>query len=104
MNVLIAALAVLMTLPLSLHAKQSVTQKNTTGSIHFTGKISAPTCTISRSINGQHISTCYRETARNTNKFIKMPLDEMTSELMMEPIREMVLNDPSMQRITLIYN
>lgn len=104
MNPIIVALAVLMALPLVLHAKQSVNQEYSTGSVHFSGKISAPTCAISRNNSGQYISTCYRETAASTNEFIRMPLDGMTSELMTSPIRERVLNNPSMQRITLVYN
>ncbi|WP_431222398.1 hypothetical protein ACQ86O_18980 [Serratia sp. L9] len=104
MNPIIVALTVLFALPLTLHAKQAVSTAPPTGGVSFSGKISAPTCTVSPDSSGQYISTCYRETARKTNAFIQMPLDKMTSELMVSPIREIVFNNPSLQRITLIYN
>lgn len=104
MNPIIVALTVLFVLPLTLHAKQSISTPASTGSVSFSGKISAPTCTILSGNSGQYISSCYRETAGNTNEFIQMPLDKMTSELMVSPIREPVFNNPSLQRITLIYN
>ncbi|CAI0916888.1 hypothetical protein [Serratia fonticola] len=103
MKSIITALAMLAALPLSAHSKQEVSHNTISGSIQFSGKISAPTCEISRN-DGQYISSCYRETAFNTNEFIQMPLDNMGSELMGKPIRESVFNDPSLQRITLIYN
>jgi len=103
MKSIITALVILVALPLTSHSKQEVIHRKLSGSIQFSGKISAPTCEIAR-IDGQYISSCYRETALNTNKFIQMPLDNMGSELMGKPIRESVFNDPSLQRITLIYN
>lgn len=103
MKSIITVLAMLALSPLSLHAKQSVNSNPTSGSIQFSGKISAPTCEIAHN-GGQYISSCYRETAANNNAFIQMPLDNMGSELMGNPVRETVFNDPSLQRITLIYN
>ncbi|CAM4299163.1 hypothetical protein [Serratia silvae] len=103
MKSIITALAILAALPLPAHSKQEVSHKTISGSIQFSGKISAPTCEITRN-GGQYTSSCYRETAVNTNEFIQMPLDDMGSELMGKPVRESVFNDPSLQRITLIYN
>jgi type 1 fimbria pilin len=103
MKSIIAALAMLTSTPFILQAKQPVSQGSITGSIQFSGKISAPTCEVART-GGQYISSCYRETAAKTNEFIHMPLDNMTSELMSPPTRERVANHPSLQRITLTYN
>ncbi|MGL5387994.1 MAG: hypothetical protein ACRDCA_19375 [Serratia sp. (in: enterobacteria)] len=103
MKYIIATLAMLTAAPFLLHAKHNVSNSAMTGSIQFSGKISAPTCEIARS-GGQYISNCYRETAAKTNEFIQMPLDNMGSELMSPPVSEMVANQPSLQRITLSYN
>lgn len=103
MKYIIAALAMLTVAPFLLHAKHDVTNNSMTGSIQFSGRISAPTCEIASS-GGQYISSCYRETAAKTNEFIQMPIDDMGSELMSPPVSEMVDNHPSLQRITLSYN
>ncbi|TQI80604.1 hypothetical protein FHU10_4522 [Serratia fonticola] len=104
MNSIILALTVLMALPFVLHAKQSVSQESVSGRVNFSGKITSSTCTILRKQSGNHLSTCYRKTSKNTNEFVTMALDNMASELMTPPIRETVKNNPSLQRITLIYN
>lgn len=103
MKSIIVALVMLTFTPFLLQAKQHVSHNSITGSIQFSGKISAPTCEVTRA-GGQYISNCYRETAANTHEFIQMPLDNMASELMSPPIRERVANHPSLQRITMTYN
>ncbi|MGQ8775348.1 hypothetical protein ACUTQ5_13195 [Serratia sp. NA_112.1] len=90
------ALALLAFLPAPLQAVQG-------GTIHFTGKIAAPTCEISHN-NGKLISSCYREISDETFGFITRPLEMMSSELVSSATTELVNNNSSLKRVTVSYN
>jgi type 1 fimbria pilin len=92
----IMVLVLLALLPATLQAAQG-------GTVHFTGKIAAPTCEISHN-KGKLISSCYREISDKTFGFITMPIEKMSSELVSSATTELVNNNSSLQRVTISYN
>lgn len=99
----IIALAVLALLPATLQAAQGLSSHAASGTIHFAGKIAAPTCEISRD-NGKFISSCYREISGKTFGYITTSVDKMSSELVSPATTEIINNNPLHKRVTMSYN
>ncbi|OKB65359.1 hypothetical protein BHU62_17895 [Serratia marcescens] len=102
MNHYLAVLLALVILPFALQAKPLSDSQAGSGVIHFTGKITFPTCSVEHQ-DKQLISNCFVKLAENKNGYISSSLKDIPKELVSAVTSEFVNNDPHLKRVTISY-
>ncbi|CAI0884830.1 hypothetical protein [Serratia quinivorans] len=96
------ALALLVLLPATLQAAQGHNSRVASGTIRFTGEITAPACTIKHQNEGI-ISNCFGINSAHSNAPVTTSLNNMPPELVSSVTTEMINNNEKLKNITISY-
>ncbi|CAI0829222.1 hypothetical protein FCL49_01585 [Serratia proteamaculans] len=102
MNYSRIALVLLALLPATLQAAQSPSGRVASGTIRFTGEITAPACTIKHQNEGI-ISNCYGVNSAHSNALVTTSLKNMPPELVSSVTTEMINNNENLKNVTISY-
>ncbi|TFZ50688.1 hypothetical protein E5C26_13140 [Serratia proteamaculans] len=98
----IMALVLLALLPATLQAAQGPSTHVASGTIRFTGEITAPACSIKHQNEGI-ISNCFGINSAHSNGLVTTSLNNMPPELVSSVITEVINNNEKLKNITISY-
>jgi hypothetical protein len=102
MKFYLIALGILASTSFTLQAAKTTGSPVASGTLHFTGSITAPACAISRQAD-RLLSNCFDRLTDNNSGYVSRPLEAMPFELVSSVTSEEVNNNPNMKRVIVSY-